>query len=300
MIIRKLGLSLNKLSMKNTLKFEINKKENLYFGLKVVFAIIGYVLFFFLIKTLLSSEKPEIFIPLVFYAVLIIIYLFFRLGLLIGYIKGNAIKVTKSQFANLHSILLTQCKALEIDSVPDMYIMQNGGILNAFATAFMGSNYIVIYSDIAEEVYQNNLETVEFIIGHELGHIKRKHMLKSLLLFPSFIVPFLNSAYSRACEYTCDSIGASLAPKGVKSGLILLASGKNIWKKVNIDKFIEQESTESGFWFWFAEKTSSHPRLTKRVIQFNHIKSTEPVILKPILEQIDSESSDHSKYLPNY
>jgi Zn-dependent protease with chaperone function len=178
--------------------------------------------------------------------------------------------------------------------------MQNGGILNAFATAFMGSNYIVIYSEIAEEAYQNNQETVEFIIGHELGHIKRKHMLKSLLLFPSFIIPFLNTAYSRACEYTCDSIGASLAPKGVKSGLILLASGKNIWKRVNIDKFIEQESTESGFWFWFAEKTASHPRLTKRIIQFNYIKSPDPVILKPILEQLDSENSDHSKYLPNF
>lgn len=285
--------------MKNILKFEINKKENLYFGLKVIFAIIGYGLMFFLIKTLLSSEKSVMFIPFLFYVFLIIMYLFFRLGLLIGYIKGNAIKVTKSQFQNLHSILLTQCKTLEIDNVPDMYIMQNGGILNAFATAFMGSNYIVLYSDIAEEAYQNNIETVEFIIGHELGHIKRKHMLKSLLLFPSFIIPFLNSAYSRACEYTCDSIGASLAPNGVKPGLLLLASGKNIWKKVNIEKFIEQESTESGFWFWFAEKTSSHPRLTKRVIQFNHITSPEPKILKTISEQSDSENINHSKYLPN-
>jgi Zn-dependent protease with chaperone function len=239
------------------------------------------------------------FIPFVFYVVLIIMYLFFRLGLLVGYIKGNAIKVTKSQFQNLHSILLSQCKTLEIDNVPDMYIMQNGGILNAFATAFMGSNYIVLYSEIADEAYQDNIETVEFIIGHELGHIKRKHMLKSLLLFPSFIVPFLSSAYSRACEYTCDSIGASLSPKGVKPGLILLASGKNIWKRVNIDKFIEQESTESGFWFWFAEKTSSHPRLTKRIIQFNHIKIAKAVFFEPVLEEKVSENTNHSRYLPN-
>jgi len=285
--------------MKNTLKFEINKKENLYFVLKVIFALIGYVLIFQLIKMLISSEKSAMFIPFVFYVVLIIMYLFFRLGLLIGYIKGNAIKVTKSQFQDLHSILLSQCKTLEIDNVPDMYIMQNGGILNAFATAFMGSNYIVLYSEIAEEAYQGNLETVEFIIGHELGHIKRKHMLKSLVLFPSFIVPFLNSAYSRACEYTCDSIGASLSPNGVKPGLILLASGKNMWKRVNIEKFIEQEATASGFWFWFAEKTSSHPRLTKRVIQFNHIAIVKPNVFEPILEQSNSESNNHSRYLPN-
>ncbi len=248
---------------------------------------------------MLSSEKSAMFIPFVIYAVLIIIYLFFRLGLLIGHIKGNAIKVTKSQFQNLHTILLAQCKSLEIDNMPDLYIMQNGGILNAFATAFMGSNYIVLYSEIAEEAYQDNIETVEFIIGHELGHIKRKHMLKSLLLFPSFIVPFLNSAYSRACEYSCDRIGASLSPKEVKSGLILLASGKNIWKKVNIEKFIEQETTAGGFWFWFAEKTASHPRLTKRIIQFNHLAIAKPIHFEPILEQSNSETTNHSRYLPN-
>jgi Zn-dependent protease with chaperone function len=223
-----------------------------------------------------SSGKIVTLFPILFYLILILLYLFFRLGLLIGYIKGNSIKVTKSQFPVLHSILLNQCNVLDIKNVPDLYIMQNGGILNAFATTFMGSNYVVIYSEIADEAYQNNMATVEFIIGHELGHIKRKHMLKSLLLFPSFILPFLNSAYSRACEYTCDNIGASLSPNGVKPGLVLLASGKNIWKNVNIEKFIEQEYTAEGFWFWFAEKVSSHPRLTKRLIQFDHIPNNPP------------------------
>jgi Zn-dependent protease with chaperone function len=238
------------------------------------------------------------FIPLLFYIVVFLVYLFFKLGIFIGYIKGNAIKVTKEQFPELHEMLLSQCRRLEINNIPDLYVMQSGGILNAFATSFWGAHYIVIYSEIAEEAFLNNKETVEFVIGHELGHIKRKHMLKKLLLFPSFMVPFLNSAYSRACEYTCDSIGASLCEHGAKPGLILLASGKNIWNKVNIEKFMDQENTEGGFWFWFAEKTSSHPRLTKRLLRFQHIKSPQIVNSYEAIPVKVAVVDDHSTYLP--
>lgn len=288
--------------MKNVVNYEVNEKEKLYFGIKIVVAVIGYGILFYLLQTLLTDANSKTFIPLLIYVLFFLIYIYFKLGLLIGYIKGNAIKVTKSQFPDIYNILLSQCATLEIKNVPDLYIMQSGGILNAFATTFWGANYIVLYSEIAEEAYQNNMKTVEFVIGHELGHIKRKHLLKTLLLFPSFVVPFLNSAYSRACEYTCDSIGASLCPSGAKSGLILLASGKNIWTKVNIEKFIEQESSESGFWFWFAEKTSSHPRLTKRIIQFNQVTKSVPVpipiALNEYAKQNNIEETDHNRYLP--
>lgn len=283
------------------LQYQINPKENFYFALKVVFAIIGYGLIFYFVNLLMSMEKSELFIPLMFYVFAILLYLFFRLGILVGYIKGNAIKVTSEQFPNLYSVLVAQSNKLELSSVPDMYIMQSGGILNAFATGFMGNNYIIIYSEIADEMYQDNMETVEFVIAHELGHIKRKHVLKTILLFPSFFMPFLSLAYSRACEFTCDNIGASLAPNGAKAGLLLLASGKNLWTKVNVEKFIEQESTGSGFWFWFAEKVSTHPRLTKRLSKLNHLPNKDSKIMKPKLDKFDAsivEETDHSKYFP--
>ena len=287
--------------MNNNIQYKISNKENIYFVLKIIFGIIGYWLIFLGFKALLSSDQLPALFPIIVYAVMIILYLFFRLGLLIGYIKGNAIKVGKNQFQNLHTILESQCKSLDIENVPNMYIMQHGGMLNAFATAFMGSNYIVLYSDIVEEAYQNNLDTVGFVIGHELGHIKRKHMLKSLVLFPSVMIPFLNSAYSRACEYTCDNIGGALSPNGAKSGLLLLAAGKGIWKKVNMDKFMEQETTEDGFWCWFAEKVSSHPKLTKRLIQLNHLVVTKPLKqhFESIVEPKEIKASDHNRFLPN-
>ena len=92
--------------------------------------------------------------------------------------------------------------------------------------------------------YEKDKNLLEFIIGHELGHIKRKHLIKKLILFPSFIIPFLGSAYSRACEYTCDNIGYALAPQGAKNGLLLLVSGKNLFlHPVNNIKY---EKTDPG------------------------------------------------------
>lgn len=290
--------------MNQEISYEISSKERLYFIIKIIFALAGYYFIYGLLEfaLMIVAQKPELVYVFSAYAIIIVFFLFMRIGILTGYLKGNAVKVTTSQFPDIHNIVLAQCESLGIKNTPSVYILQQGGILNAFATSFLGSNYIVLYSDIAEEAYSNNLRSVEFVIGHELGHIKRKHMLKSLVLFPSIVVPFLNSAYSRACEYTCDNIGAALAPSGVKPGLVLLASGKKLYTKVNIDRFVDQENTENGFWFWFAEKISSHPRLTKRVKRFNIITITEKnpvsVLKMEIRKEPVFEESDHNKYLP--
>jgi Zn-dependent protease with chaperone function len=251
--------------MQSEFRYEIHPKEKIYFVIKVIAAVCGYILLFSLITLMFSSANVVGFLPLLFYIVIIVLYLFFRLGILTGYLKGNAVLVSKFQFPEIYEIVIEQSALLGLKEIPAVYLMQNGGVLNAFATRFFGSNYVVIYSDVLEEAFEDNIETVRFIIGHELGHIKRNHMLKSVWLFPSFFIPFLNSAYSRSCEYTCDNIGVALSPKGAIPGLLLLTSGKRLWRKVNTSAFLDQEHYSSGFWFWFSEKVSSHPRLTKRI-----------------------------------
>ena len=96
-----------------------------------------------------------------------------------------------------------------------MYLIQSGGILNAFATRFMGRNYVVIYSDIMEKAFSDGTEVVEFIIGHELTHIKQNHLIKRLLIMPANLLFLLTLAYSRACEITCDSFASVLSPNNV-------------------------------------------------------------------------------------
>jgi Zn-dependent protease with chaperone function len=298
--------------MDSKIDYEVNSKENVYFYIRLITSLGLYALLAKLVSMSLNITGPQaasIYV-LYFYVVIIVLFIFFRFGLLIGHLKGNAIKLNKNQFPDIYQVVVAQADLLGLSSVPSVYILQSGGLLNAFAARFMGRNYIVLYSEIVETAYVQDKSMLEFIIAHELGHIKRNHMLKNLLLFPSYLVPFLGAAYSRACEYTCDNIGKALCPKGAKNGLLVLASGKSIYRKVNLKEFIKQEKTEDGFWMWFAEKVSSHPNLTKRLDAMGDLIIQSPVTTarasflppeEPLAgapAEPEKKETDYSRYMP--
>src|SRR5690606_13090028 len=130
-------------------EYEVHPKENLYYTIKVVAAVFGYgILYLFISKVFFGSRDVIAFIPLTIYAVLIILYFFFRKGVLTGYLKGNAIKISEKQFPEINQIVEEQSSLLALDYIPDVYFMQSGGILNAFAMRFLGDNYVVLYSDL--------------------------------------------------------------------------------------------------------------------------------------------------------
>ena len=121
--------------------------------------------------------------------------------------------------------------------------------------------------------YEEGKDAVSFIIGHELGHIKRNHVgfLKSMLILPASFIPFLSGAYSRACEYTCDNFGYSLSPKGATSGLLILAAGKKLYKKIDLSNLINNSRYNHRFASWFAEIFFAHPHLVKRLDVLNKL-----------------------------
>ncbi len=251
------------------LKFEVNPKENLYFSIRLLLSIVIYLLIIMAIYSVsVATGSKTQYIVILFYALMILAFYFFSTGIMVGYLQGNGVRLTKNQFPVIFSILEEHCEKLAMD-IPPVYIIQNGGVLNAFATKFIGKNYIAIYSEIFDLAYEEGMNELSFVLGHELGHVKRNHITKRLWLLPSAIIPFLGSAYSRACEYTCDNIGNLLSPEGSANGLLILASGKKIYNKVNVKEYIAYADYEKGFWKWFAEKVSSHPNLPKRLANLN-------------------------------
>jgi Zn-dependent protease with chaperone function len=288
--------------MNQPTNFEIHHKEHLYFAIKAVVSIIFYALLILGIAAFFITDAipmNDVYL-IILYFVILFLALLFRFGLLIGYIRGNAVKVSAFQFPDIYEIVTRQSKQLGLPNIPDVYILQYGGLLNAFATRFLGSNYIVLFSEIVEAAYEEDKKMLDFIIAHELGHIKRKHITKKMILFPGSLVPFLGFAYSRACEYTCDNIAYSLCPEGARNGMLLVASGRQLFKKVNAAEFIKQRETEGGFWFWFSEKLSSHPHIAKRVARFK--EASVQKVKGPRIDETtiadQSTSGDHSKYMP--
>lgn len=241
-------------------------KEHLYFWLSLVVTIgVYYLIIDSIISLINNPQLLTTMIVFLVYIVFIVLYVVFMKIILIGHLQGNAVRITEKQFPEIFTILTHQCIRLQIKKAPTMYLIQSGGILNAFATRFMGRNYVVIYSDIMEKAFSDGTEVVEFIIGHELTHIKQNHLIKRLLIMPANLLFLLTLAYSRACEITCDSFASVLSPNGAEKGLVLLAAGKNLYSRVNIMEYIKEAENEKTFAKWFSEKMSTHPHITKRL-----------------------------------
>ncbi len=209
----------------------------------------------------------------IFYLIIFGMGLAIAQGIAIGHLRGNGIRVSERQFPDVQRIARQVCGQLGIADVPPIYIMQSGGVLNAFATRFFGRNYVCIYSEILELAFEQGEAEVAFVLAHELTHVARKHVWWKTVIAPATLVPFLGAAYSRACEYTCDSYAAYLWPQGSEGGILVLAAGKRLYREMDVEAFLAQAHEGDSFWMWLAEHLATHPNLPKRLSNVRYLTS---------------------------
>ncbi|MFJ7935110.1 M48 family metallopeptidase [Sporosarcina sp. NPDC096371] len=210
-------------------------------------------------------------------ALVILAFILFSNAIMLGSIRGNGIRISERQFPDVYERVVDLSKKMELKSVPDVFVIHSEGAFNAFATRFFGRNMVVIYSEVFELAREQGDKELDFIIAHELAHIKRRHILNSMLVLPATLVPFLSQAYSRACEYTCDRQAAYYIQDGLaaKRALTILGIGKGLYKEVNDFAYLEQIHSESNVAVWFAEVLSTHPLLPKRIQAVGHFMDVE-------------------------
>jgi Zn-dependent protease with chaperone function len=247
----------------------INRNEKLYFGISVVISLAIYIA----LGLLIVAGGPASGTVLTYLIFGVVAY-FIVHGLHIGHVRGNGIRVSNRQFPELNAMAEQHSRRLGIEETPAIFVLQSGGVLNAFATRFLGRNFVIIYSDVLALATRKGEKAVSFIVGHELAHVQRKHMTRRALLYPAMIFPFLGSAYSRACEYTCDQFGNALEPEGGVDGLLVLAAGRELYTEVDRTEYMKQPETETGFFVQYAEIISTHPNLPKRVAALNAARQT--------------------------
>lgn len=206
-------------------------------------------------------------IALVYMLFFFIFYLFMQ-SAFISHLKGNGVRITEQQFPDLHQRVQQCCTKIGLDVPPEAYLIHADGMFNALATRFLGRNFIVLFSDIVDAL-EDDPEALNFYIGHELGHIHRKHLVWGPLLWPASMMPLLGPAYSRAREYTCDRYGTACCanPQSAANGLAALSAGEKRWKTINLNSYAMQADESKGFWMSYHELTASYPWLVKRMGQ---------------------------------
>ncbi|WP_138751958.1 M48 family metallopeptidase [Paenibacillus sinopodophylli] len=232
----------------------IHKKEERYYVLAIIFSVLVYVGLFFSIIFM-------------FIIPIIIVVPLLAQAIMMANIRMNGVRITPRQFPEVFTVAEAQCVRMGFPVVPDIYVMESSGVLNAFASRFFGRNMVVLYSDLFELLKSGGERELAFVLTHELAHIKRNHIMKQLFIIPAMWLPFIGEAYSRACEYTCDRMAAYYCNdvEAAMNGLTVLAIGKSLYKEVDREEYLLQSSYETGFFVWLAERLSTHPPLPKRI-----------------------------------
>ncbi len=206
------------------------------------------------------------------YLLLAFLFYLFAHSALISWLRGNGVLLSAQQLPDLRERFDACCATLGLDAdKPEAYLLQGGGVLNAFATRFLGRNYVVLLSDVVDAM-QAHPDGINFYIGHELGHVRMKHLTGKLWRAPVLWLPLLGAAYSRAKESTCDRHGRACceSPESAARAMVALAAGHERWRAVDLPAYEAQASLARGFWMSYHELTSGYPWLTKRVARILH------------------------------
>lgn len=233
----------------------------IYKNEKPLFAIAAVLAAIFWLAVLYFSKG----LVLIYVVIAWLFYLFAQSGF-IAWIKGNGVEVTPEQFPDLYQHFDGCCQKLGVEKKPRLYLMNGEGMLNALATKFLRTEYVVLFSSIVDAL-ERKPSLVKFYMGHELAHLKRKHLTWAPLLLPVLWLPLLGAAYSRAREYSCDRHGLACADSAADASfaMAVLAAGERRWSEVKFPAYQQQLDDTRGFWMSFHELCADYPWLSKRV-----------------------------------
>ena len=200
------------------------------------------------------------------------IFFVFTTGKLYGTQRAQGVRITPEQFPEVYDMWQTMASALRMKRVPELYTVNGDGVLNAFAACVPGFRYFsTVNSDILEACLRNqDWETLKFILGHELGHMKLGHVTWWwFLLTVMGNLPGVNYIFglplSRAREYSCDKIGQAFAADDAYKGLTMIGAGKHLYNQLNTQAHLVESTERRGFWMTVSNFFSTHPIVNWRI-----------------------------------
>ncbi|HSI66570.1 MAG TPA: M48 family metallopeptidase, partial [Planococcus sp. (in: firmicutes)] len=153
-----------------------SSRETVYFTISLIASILVYIL--------AAVSIIGIGIALIIFAIAL-----FMNAVMLGSIRGNGVRIHERQFPDVYERIQTLAKEMDLKKVPDVFVIQSEGALNAFATRFFGRDMVVLYSEVFELAREQGNDELDFILAHELAHIKRRHVWKNIIILPAALIP---------------------------------------------------------------------------------------------------------------
>jgi Zn-dependent protease with chaperone function len=192
-----------------------------------------------------------------------------------GQLLGQAVKVGPRQFPRLHGIAEHCARVLNVP-VPQMYVV-NSPVVNAFTFGTEEESFIVLHSALVDALDERELQ---FVIGHETGHIQNKHVVYGTALtiltqgFGMFLGPLIEPAlvalrsWYRRAEITCDRAGLLCSgdlDAGVASFMKIAIGSRSLYQEMDVESYLAQLEEGQTSIGRFSEFFSTHPFLPKRI-----------------------------------
>lgn len=188
-------------------------------------------------------------------------------GMLYAQLRTSAVKLTPTQFPEGYAMVVEAAARYGLEYVPDGFVVQGGGQINAFASGHGFRRFVAINSDLFEIGGKaRDPDALRFIVGHEVGHIAAGHTSywRMLSTYVAMALPIIGTTLSRAQEYTADNYGYYNQPSGSPGAIGVMAAGKYMLSAVAFDEFADRATRERGFFVWLVNVLATHPVLTWR------------------------------------
>lgn len=207
------------------------------------------------------------------YAVLII-FTFIAVPFVVSYAyaqyRSMSVRITEKTYPEIYAIVEEYAQKLGMKRVPKIYMVQGNGTLNAFSSFIPFRQYVEVYADLLEVAYReyHDMDTIRFIIAHEMAHIYYKHATMHYyysMLF-SNVIPILTHTASRTREYSCDRLAQLLSGSDGIDAMMSLTAGIHLYKQVDREDYIAHARSVKGLFVFCYNLVCSHPVMTKRVI----------------------------------
>lgn len=207
-------------------------------------------------------------------------------------LTGSYLRATPDSMSDLYEWLVTARERLDVPMLPDLYVAGSGE-LNAI-TAGVDHPLILLYSGAVEQLTPDELQ---FVIAHELGHIKSGHVLYYQiaeflpviagvigtitlglgdLLSTGLQVALLH--WKRMSEFTADRAGLLAcqdADVAMRTLMKLAGLPPRYYKSINTEDFLRQArefeamdtETLNKIAKWFSTMGATHPWTVMRAQQ---------------------------------